>query len=141
MAISGPTAPFSNPPIEPQYFRPWNFDIIAITLGITTTITMTIPAITKLHYVVGQLVRLVIPVQFGCRQLNEQLGYVIAVNLPNQVTLDIVSTGGDPFILASARTQAQIHAVGDNNTGYISHTGRVIPFVGIPGNFANISPN
>lgn len=141
MAISGPIAPFSNPPIEPQYFQPWKFDIIAIALGITTTITMTIPVITNLNYVIGQLVRLIIPVQFGCRQLNEQTGYVIAVNPPNQVTLDINSAGGDPFILATARTQAQILAIGDNNSGVISSTGRNIPLVTIPGSFINISPN
>ena len=134
-------APFNNVPLEPQYFSPWKFEIIAIALGAQTIVTMTIPAITQLNYVIGQLVRLLIPVQFGCRQLNQKTGYVIAVTPPNQITLDINSSGGDPFILATARTQAQIVAVGDINSGVISSTGRIIPFVGVPGSFINISPN
>lgn len=139
MAISGPIALYNNLPIEPQYYAPWRFVISAVTLGLTTTVTMVIPAITTLNYVVGQLVRLIIPPTFGCRQLNEQTGYVIAVNLPNQVTLNINSLNADPYIASSATTQAQILAVGDINTGAINMSQATTTF--IPGSFINISPN
>ena len=141
MAITGPIAPFSNPPIQPEYFQPWRFVIEDILLGPTTTVTITIPSITTLNYIVGQQVRLLIPPTFGCRQLNNQTAFVISVNLPDQVILDINSSGGDPYISSSATTPAQILAIGDINTGQISSTGIIINLVTIPGSFINISPN
>lgn len=116
--------------------------ISAITLGQTTTITTT----AAMDYVIGQLVRLIIPPSYGTRQLNEQQGYVIAIPSATQVTLDIVSLGMDPFINSSATTKAQILAIGDINTGYVSTTGRSRPTIdgdtqiNIPGSFINISP-
>lgn len=141
MAISGPIAPFNNPPIEPQFFQPWGFVISNITLGKKTVVTMIIPSITTLNYVIGQQVRLLIPNTFGCRQLNGQSGFVIGITLPNQVTLDINSLGIDPYIASSATTRAQIIAIGDINFGIISTTGRINLKTDIPGSFENISPN
>ena len=107
--ISYPVPIYANLPIEPQYYTPWRFVISAISLGVTTTITMVIPAITDLTYVVGQQVRLIIPPTFGCRQLNGQTAYVIAVNLPDQVVLDINSSQNvDSYIASSQPTPAQI---------------------------------
>lgn len=141
MAIVGPIAPFSNPPIEPQYFQPWKFNITNITLGPTTTITLSIPPITNLNYVIGQQVRLTIPQQFGCRQLNGQTGFIIAIPSSNQITIDLFSTGGNAYVAATSRTPAQCLAIGDINSGIISNTGRVLLNTDIPGSFINISPN
>ncbi len=140
MAIKGPIALYSNVPIEPQFFQPWAFVVTAITRGVTTTVTMTIPAITTLNYVVGQQIRLTIPPQFGCRQLNGQTGYVISITSTTQVEVSINSLSSDPFVASTATTKPQIVAIGDNNSGPISSTGRVISTV-IPGSFINISPN
>ena len=140
MAITGPIAPYSNVPIMPQYFSPWAFVISGITLGATTTVTMVIPSTTTLNYVVGQLVRLLIPQSFGCTQLNEQTAYVITVTSPNQVTLALNSVGGNPFISSTATTKAQIVAVGDINNG-ATNTGRQNNFTYISGSFINVSPN
>lgn len=140
MAITGPIALYNNLPIEPQFYTPWRFVIANIVLGATTTITMTIPSITNLTYVIGQLVRFIIPPTFGCRELNERTGYVIAVNQPNQVIVDINSIGMNPYIASSATTPAQILAIGDINNGGIN-TGRQNNFTYIPGSFINISPN
>jgi hypothetical protein len=140
--ISYPIPPYANVPIAPQYYQPSRFVISAITLGITTTITTT----EDLDYVIGQLVRLIIPPSYGTRQLNEQQGYVIAIPAANQVTLDINSQSFDPFVNSSATTKAQILAIGDINTGYQSSTGRSIPTINgntqiaIPGSFINTSP-
>jgi len=103
---------------------------------------VTVPSITMLNYVNGQQVRLVIPPQFGCRQLNGQTGFIIGITPPNQVLVNINSlVGVDPFQTSTATTQPQIVAIGDNNTGQISSTGLNIPLVTIPGSFINISPN
>lgn len=135
MAISGPIAPFSNVPIAPENFQPRKFFISAITLGLTTTVTTT----ENHDYVIGQEVRLLIPQDFGTRQLNGRLGYVLSIPSTTQVVLDINSIGFDAFINASVPNKAQIVAVGDINMGYISTSGRVIVDISLPGSFENIS--
>lgn len=139
-AITGPIALYNNVPATPQYFQPWRFAITGITLGQTTTLTLTIPSTTTLNYVVGQQVRLNIPPTFGCRQLNNQTGFVTSITLPNQITINLNSQGVDPYIASSATTPAQVVAIGSNSTGNVSSTGRSIPIVDIPGSFINISP-
>lgn len=133
--IVGPIAPYSNPPIQPQFYEPSRFDIVAISLGVTTTVT-TDP---DHNYVLGQQVRLLIPPTFGARFLNGQTGFVIAIPAADQVTLDIFSVGMDPFVSSSATTKPQILAIGDRNNGLISATGRVNSTTAIPGSFINIS--
>jgi len=142
MAITGPIALYNNVPIEPQFYTPWRFVISAISLGITTTVTMTIPSITNLTYIVGQLVRLIIPPTFGCRQLNGQTAYVIGVTQPNQVTLALNSSQNvDPYIASSATTPAQILAIGDISTGAINNNGSQNQTTYVKGAFINVSPN
>jgi hypothetical protein len=134
--ISFPIPPFQNLPIEPQNYQPRQFFISAIGLGVLTTVTTT----TNHNYVVGQLVRLLIPYYSGSRQLNEQTGYVISVPANNQVLINLNSSQNvDPFITTSNPTQPQIIAVGDTNNGIISTTGRNLPTTAIPGSFINIS--
>ncbi len=135
----GPIAPYTNPPIEPQFYAPWRFAISAITLGPTTTITMIIPSITTNNYVVGQEVRLLIPTQCGCRELNNITGFVISIPSATQVELDIFSVGMNAFIAPTTGTQAQIIPIGDNNYGNISSTGRVNLNIGISGSFRDVS--
>jgi len=140
--ISYPVPIYANLPIEPQYYTPWRFVISAISLGVTTTITMVIPAITDLTYVVGQQVRLIIPPTFGCRQLNGQTAYVIAVNLPDQVVLDINSSQNvDSYIASSQPTPAQILAIGDILAGAINNNGTQNQTNYVIGSFINVSPN
>jgi len=135
--LSGPTPPFNNPPIHPEYFEPSRFVISGVTLGKTTLVTTTV----NNNYVIGQLVRLLIPKTFGCVQLNEVSGFVLSIPSPNQVQLDIDSSRNvNQYIASSANTQSQILAIGDTNTGIISSTGRNIPTTYIPGSFINISP-
>lgn len=139
--VIGPVPLYANVPIEPQFYTPWRFVISGITLGITTTVNMVIPAITDLTYIVGQLVRIIIPPTFGCRQLNGQAAYVIAVNQPNQVILNLNSIGSDPYIASSATTPAQILAIGDISSGPINNNGIQKTSTVIPGSFINVSPN
>ena len=78
---------------------------------------------------------------FGCRQLNEQLAYVISIPSANQVTLQLDSSRNvNQFTSSSNPTQPQILAVGDINQGIINSTGRVMLSTTIPGSFINVSP-
>ena len=96
--VSYPVPPYTNPPIQPYFYQPSQFFISSITLGQTTTVTTTV----NHNYVVSQLVRLLIPPQFGCVQLNEASGYVVNIPAANQVTLSIYSLNGDPFVSSAA---------------------------------------
>lgn len=124
----------------PQYFNPSQYFISAIALGMTTLVTTT----KDNNYTIGQLVRLLIPPQNGCRQLNEQQGYVLSIPASNQVSLSINSFGIDAFVSTTNPQQPQIIAIGDINNGIISTNGKLgsnnnfAPTV--PGAFINISP-
>lgn len=135
-AIVGPIPPYSNPPIQPQFFQPSRFVITAIALGATTTITTSI----NHNYVIGQEVRLLIPNGYGSTQLNGQGGTVISIPALNQVVLNIFSIGSNAFVNSNISQQPQIIAIGDINNGLISSTGRVLPSTQVPGSFINISP-
>lgn len=93
-AIIGPVAIYSNLPIEAQFYQPSRFEISALTTGVTTTVTTS----TDHNYVIGQRVRLIIPQDYGCFQLNETDGIVISVPSTTQVTVEINSTDANSFI-------------------------------------------
>jgi hypothetical protein len=135
--FSGPTPPYNNPPIQPQFYAPSMFFIEDVTLGKTTLVTTT----EDNNYVIGQLVRLLIPNTFGCTQLNESKGFVLSLPASDQVEIGIDSSiNVDEFTSSSSPTQPQILAIGDTNTGIISSTGVNIPSTTIPGSFINVSP-
>ncbi len=137
---SGPLAPERNPPINPQYYEPSRFVIAAISEGINTIITTEIPH----NYVVGQEIRLLIPVFWGAYQLNNQTGFVISIPSSTQVTVSIDSFGASPFSLASPSPlypqPPQIIAIGDINSGALNQT-RSNNGTYVPGSFRDISPN
>lgn len=137
--ISYPIPPYSNVPIESDFYQPSQFFISSIALGQTTTITAT----TNMNYVIGQLVRLLIPPSFGCIELNNVKGYVIDIPMANQVTINVDSSQNvSTFISSSSTTQQpQILAIGDVNSGSINANGRSPVSTEIPGSFINISPN
>jgi hypothetical protein len=138
----GPPVPaYSNPPIEPQDWAPNAFFITALSLGPTTTVTTatTYYGVSN-NYVVGQLVRFLIPSFYRTIELNEQTGYVISILGPNQVVVNINSTNYTPFDASPAYgpTQPQILAIGDVNTG-VTNLGRSNNGLYIPGSFINVS--
>lgn len=92
--ISYPIPPYSNVPIQPEFYQPSRFIISAITTGQTTQITTAIAH----NYVVGQAVRLLIPQLYGSFQLNEAQGLVLSIPSPTQVILNIDSTQANAFI-------------------------------------------
>lgn len=133
-------APERNPPINPQYYKPKRFVIEDIVLGVNTLITFTEPH----DYVIGQLVRVLIPQVYGCQQLSNQQAYVIAIPTPTQIIIDFNTLMGNQFLAVPplSRTLPQVVPIGDVNTGYISINGPNVTQdqLGIPGSFKNISP-
>lgn len=112
--ISYPIPAYSNVPIEPQFYQPSRFEISAISTGSTTTVTTT----EDHNYVVGQLVRLLIPVPYGIYQLNNNQGYVISVPTTTQVVIDIDSTNYNSYI--SSPFTATISNITKANPGVIT---------------------
>lgn len=138
----GPIASQNNPEIEPQWFEPSWFPIATITPGVTTSVTTSSSFGVDCNFVVGQLVRFVIPRYFGMQQLNFSQGYVLTVPGTNQITVGInTSQGYDAFIASPTYSTepAQVMAIGDINTG-LPNTGRSNNITTIQGTFINISP-
>lgn len=146
--LSPPIPLYQNVPIEPQFFKPSQFPITAITLGATTIVTMgtSTNGVTN-NYVVGQNVRFIIPIANGTRELSGQSGVVISIPNPNQVEVNINSLGMNAFVAPSSFTPAQkgtipqILAIGDFNSGAINSHGNMHTKTGIKGSFKNISPH
>jgi hypothetical protein len=136
MAIVGPIAPYSNVPIEPQFYEPRRYEIDDISKGQTTTITTT----EDHDFVIGQQVRINLPAVYGMYQINGKQAMVIDIPSDDEVVLNLDSTQFDSFIAANDNQVPQIIPIGEFNSGYISSTGRVVSEINIPGSFINISP-
>jgi len=138
--MSGSRPPETNPPINPQYYEPGRFNISAISLGTSTTVTTSVDH----NYVVGQVIRLLIPKNYGSIQLNNQQAVVTSVPADDQVVVDLYSIGANAFVAVpptgSGLTPAQIIAIGNTNTGNLNASGRIAS-TSIPGSFINVSPN
>jgi len=96
--ISYPIPIYANVPIHAEYYTPKRFVIEDVQLGQTTIVTTVLDH----DYVIGQQVRLIIPSNFGCYQLNKVKGYVISVPSSDQVEVDINSLRNvDAFVSAT----------------------------------------
>jgi len=135
--ISYPTPLYRNPPIQPEFFKPSRFVISNVSLGQTTTVTTS----EEHNYVISQQVKLLIPAQFGCFQLNNSFGYVVSIPSTTQVEITIdSSTNVNQYIAATSKQSPQIIAIGDVSSGQINSNGRLNLNLYIPGSFTNISP-
>lgn len=133
----GPNALYNNPPIKPQYYSPREKRITALSTGASTVVTTA----TDNQFVIGQLVRLLIPTFYGSFQLNGLEGYVTAKPASNQVVININSTQANAFVPSPAYgpNPPQIIPIGDVNSGVINQgSNRNQTF--IDGSFINISP-
>ncbi len=134
--IVGPVPAYTNVPINANFYEPSQFFISNITLGFTTIVTTTV----DMNYVIGQQVRLIIPRQSGCTELNGKIGYVLSLPASNEVEVSINSYGGNAFTSSMAKTQPQIVAIGDITSGAINSNGNMSISTLILGSFINISP-
>lgn len=131
----GPIAPYRNPPIEPQDYQPRFYSIADITRGVTTLVETD----DNHDFVVGQLVRLLIPVVCKIQQVNRVQAYVSEVPAANEVVLNLNTVNADAFVPFTGNgTPPVIVPVGDGNLGIENPNGRIQP-LSIPGSFINIS--
>lgn len=135
--ISYPVPAYANVPIRADYYKPKRFVIANITLGFTTLVE----TVLDMDYVIGQQVRLVIPIGYGCSQINNRTAYVISIPTTKTVVLDLDSSRNvDPYVAGSERDSPEILAIGDINTGPTNTEGNINNITYIPGSFINISP-
>lgn len=133
---TGPIALYNNLPIDADFYIPNVFFIDDINRGATTTVTTTVDH----NYVIGQLVRFVIPPANGIRQLNGQQGYVLEIPADDQAVIDINSIQYDAFITTSSSNQPQVLAIGNINSGQVNSSGNLNVITYIRGSYRNISP-
>lgn len=134
--ISYPVPPFANPPIQPQFYKPMTYAINALVRGETTLVTTTI----NHDFSIGQQVRFVIPPTGGIRELNQVTGYITAIPMANQVTIDLDTRGMEAFNYTGTDPFSYLLPIGDVNSGVINASGTNISTT-IPGSFTNISPS
>ena len=106
-------------PFNPRYYPRRRF-ITAITLAASAVITMSVTH----GYVVGEKVRIIVPVEFGMTQINGTLATITAINAgTNTITVDVNSTAFTAFafptsaIAAAGVNYAQVVPVGEAATG------------------------
>lgn len=92
--LSYPIPAYSNVAIESDFYQPSRYVISGITLGQTTIITTSV----NNNYVVGQLVRLLIPVPYGTYQLNNAQGYIVSLPSATQVEIAINSSRANAYV-------------------------------------------
>ena len=137
MTVSYPIPLYANVAIEADFYAPRKFNISAITFGLTTIVTTTIDH----DFTIGSQLRLIIPIPYGSRELNNAEGYVISIPASNQVEIAIDSINTKAFTNPGTGTPAQIKPIGDINSGVINSSGQQNLQTYIDGSFINISPN
>lgn len=101
--------------------------ITAITQSYPMMVTATVPVETASNsYIVGQLVRLMVPKSYGMYQANQLTGQILEVN-GLDFFLDIDSTLFDPFVIppSTAETPASFSPAGSRNLQYSNSTNQV----------------
>lgn len=134
----GPISPERNPPINPQYYSP-NFAFIQSITPISSFSTQVVTTESN-EFVVGQLIRFVIPYQDGMLGINEQTAYINSISSDTTFYAGIDATNMGSFNpMGTPYQQPMVIPVGDVNSGTINSSGRINNLLNIPGSFINIS--
>jgi hypothetical protein len=123
-----------------QIYVPYICNIIAVTKGQQTIVTLAIPH----AFVLGSLVAFSIPQSYGMRQLDQQKGYVELFD-EFSITVTIDSTTFDPFVIPTVPPTyvldpALAIPAGDANSGYSAPGAVQPPYLTIPGAFEATIP-
>lgn len=81
--------------LENPTFQPAMRLITALSIAATATVTTSFDH----DYLVGLVVRLLIPSEFGMIQVNQELGTIIDVPTTDSFVIDIDTRGFDTFII------------------------------------------
>ena len=137
--FTGPLAPERNPEIRPQYFKP-KLAVITQIVPISELYTGIVSSVDT-DFVVGQIVRFVIPTRDGMQQLDGKEAILVYLFMPNVFIVEIDTTKFDPFNpLGNLNQEAFVLPVGDINSGAINSSGRINNLLYIDGSFKNVSP-
>lgn len=131
--VTYPTPPFTNPPIQPQFYVPNYFVISDITPGLRTLVTTT----STYNFFLGQLVRFLISQDSGTRELNNVTALIDELVSPTEFYVRLELTNSTPFVFDS-NSPSYVLAIGDNNSGAIN-SNRQQQQLFIDGSFRNIS--
>jgi hypothetical protein len=102
--------------------------ITAITQSAPMNITFSVPSTGANTYVLGQLVRLTVPVTYGMYQANGLTGKIITLGI-NSMSLNIDSSLFDTFVIPSGNveTPASLSPAGSQNYQF-NNTSSQVPF-------------
>lgn len=124
-----------NPPNNANTYLPGTIQIpsslliTAITNSFPMIVTCSVnPVTAAFTYIVGQLVKLYIPITYGMYQANNLIGQITNVN-GLSLSLDIDSTMFDPFVVPvdSSESPASLSPYGSRNLSFNNFTNQV-PF-------------
>ena len=105
--------------------------ITAITQSAPMVITVSIasPSTEANTYIVGQAVKLYVPITYGMFQANGLVGTIIAISGSN-FTLNLDSSLFDAFVVPSGNvtSPASISPAGSRNLQYTNGTSLAVPF-------------
>jgi hypothetical protein len=91
--VTSPFPPYQNPPIQSDFYVPNFFIISALTLGETTTVTTSVDH----NFVVGQIIRFIVPLRYRTRELNEKQAIVFSIPSATQLVCYMQSYDFTPF--------------------------------------------
>lgn len=115
-------------------FEPVKVGIKDVTRAIRALVTTVIPH----TFVIGLLVRFVVPTPYGINQMNGEKGYVISVPTNNTFLVSLDTRLYDPFNPVGISAQNPIILpIGGINTGITGTPPFTQEEVGIPGQFRN----
>ncbi len=115
----------SNTYLPGVIFIPSILLITAITNSYPMVVTVTVPSTGSNTYIVGQVVRLFVPYNYGMYQANNLQGQILAINGLNFI-LDIDSRQFDTFVIpSSGETPASFSPAGSRNVQFNNTTSQL----------------
>lgn len=115
----------SNQYLPGVIFIPSTLLITAITNAYPMVVTATVPSTGSNTYIVGQVVRLFVPYNYGMYQANNLQGKILAIN-GLDFSLDIDSRLFDTFVIPSSGEQpASFSPAGSRNTQFDNTTNQL----------------
>ena len=118
--------------LPPVVQIPSSLELTAITRSLPMVVTVAVQnSTTEANtYIVGQAIRLFVPVTYGMYQANNLVGTIMSIN-GSQFTLNLNSTQFDPFVIPSGVTKEQpatISPYGTRNYQYTNGSSLAVPF-------------
>lgn len=115
--------------LPPVTTIPSALEITSISQAQQMIVTASANSDQMITYIPGQLVRLTVPQSFGMYQANGLTGQILAIN-GQMITLNIDSSGFDPFVAVSGQVSSLAPA-GSQNVQFNNTTASRLPFMNL----------